>query len=173
MTSTTGPSDDGRARGFTLLELIAVLVLITTVLAIAAPSLRGFTGGRQTADAAAKVLALAQMARSQAAAEGCVYRLNFSADAKTYWLTRQRAGVFVRLDTEPGRRFEFPETVSADLQSVSQDGDMSYVQFYPNGRSDQATITLTGPRDSVFVVACPSAAEPFRILSSSQAQDRE
>ena len=39
MTSATGPSPDRRpAGGFTLLELIAVLVLISTVLAIAAPS---------------------------------------------------------------------------------------------------------------------------------------
>lgn len=71
MTLTTGPPGDRGARGaFTLLELIAVLVLISTVLAAAAPSLRGFVRGRRTAEAAAKVLSLTHLGRSRAVSWG-------------------------------------------------------------------------------------------------------
>ena len=62
----------GKVRGFTLLELILVMVILSTVLAMAAPSLSGFFGSRQTHDTAAQILALTQLARSQAISEGVV-----------------------------------------------------------------------------------------------------
>ena len=79
-------------RGFTLLELILVMVILSTVLAMAAPSLRGFFASRKTHDTAAQILALTQFARSQAISEGIVYRLNFDTRQRTYWLTAQQAG---------------------------------------------------------------------------------
>src|SRR3972149_3661562 len=69
-----------RSVGFTLLELILVMVILSTVLAMAAPSLRGFFASRQIQDAAAQILALTQFARSQAVSEGTTYRLNFDPD---------------------------------------------------------------------------------------------
>ena len=84
----TGRNDNPKRRGaFTLLELILVLVLISVLLGIAAPSLRGFVGARRSADAAAQVLAMANYARSQAIAQGTVYRLNVDATENVYWLT--------------------------------------------------------------------------------------
>ena len=80
MTSPTGPSDRRATGAFTLLELIAVLVLISAVLAIAAPSLRGFVRGRQTAEAAAQMLSLTHLARSRAASQGCIHRLNVDTE---------------------------------------------------------------------------------------------
>jgi len=146
-----------------------VLVLISTVLAMAAPWLRGFSGGRQTAEAAAQVLSLTHLARSQAAAQGRSYRLNIDAEAKTYWLTMQQAGAFVELDCEHGRRFQFPEGVSVTLESSVAEGQASYIQFYPDGRSDQATIRLTGRGADVYEVSCQSASERFRVVSPSEA----
>ncbi|MDY7010188.1 MAG: prepilin-type N-terminal cleavage/methylation domain-containing protein [Planctomycetota bacterium] len=171
MTLTIGPSDETRSDGFTLLELIAVLVLISTMLAMAAPSLRGFVGGRQTAEAAAQLLSLTKLARSRAAAQGCVYRLNIDTEEKTYWLTRQRAGAFVAIENESGRRFQFPDGMSVRLELPSQDNTVSYIQFYPNGRTDEARIELTGQQGEVFEVTCPSATERFRVVSPSQADE--
>jgi Tfp pilus assembly protein FimT len=56
----------------TLLELILVMVILSTVLAMAAPSLRGFFASRRTQDTAAQILALTQLARSQAICEGII-----------------------------------------------------------------------------------------------------
>lgn len=146
-----------------------VLVLVSTVLAMAAPSLRGFVGGRQTAETAARVLSLTQFARSQAAAQGRVYRLNIDAKEKTYWLTMQRAGAFVPLESEYGRRFQFPDGVSVRLELPLRNNNASYIQFYPNGRTDEARIELTGQQGEVLEVTCPSATERFRIVSPSEA----
>jgi type II secretion system protein H len=76
-----------RFKGFTLLELIVVMVILATVLALAGPSLRGFFGSRQLPDTAAQILALTQFARSQAISEGIIYRLNFNTSKREYWLT--------------------------------------------------------------------------------------
>src|SRR5947207_6133930 len=65
-------------RGFTLLELVVVMLILTVMLAMVAPSLSGFGRGRQAEQAAANILALSRWAREQAISDGRVYRLNFS-----------------------------------------------------------------------------------------------
>ena len=177
------------ARGFTLLELILVLLLISTVLAMAAPSLRGFARGRQTAEAASQLLAMTHWARSQAAAEGRLYRLNVDVQAGAYWLSRQRGGAFVELDGEYGRHFRLPDGVTVSLETPtggsasnpaghpaghsangSADDSAAYIQFHPNGRCDEAAIELRGRQGEVFRVTCDSATERFRIASPEETQ---
>jgi Tfp pilus assembly protein FimT len=177
MTSRTGPrSEAPRAGAFTLLELIAVLVLISTVLAIAAPSLRGFVHGRQTADTAARLLALTHLARSRAVSRGCIHRLNIDVEAGTYWLTMQQAGAFVEIESDQGRQFRLPVGVSVavDLPSAEASADESvpFILFYPDGRSDPATIGLVGAQGEVLYVTCPSVSERFRIISPSMEEQR-
>ncbi len=168
MTSSTGRNDRHPTGAFTLLELIVVLVLISTVLAIAAPSLRGFVRGRQTAEAAAHVLALTHLAQSLAASQGCVHRLNLDPEAGTYWLTTQRAGAFVDIEGSQGRHFPLPFGVSARMHSPSDDESLSYVDFYPDGRRDPATIELTGGAGDVLEVTCLAPTERFRVVSPSK-----
>ena len=180
MTSPTGPSPSpsrprgGGVRGapraprpskgaFTLLELIAVLVLISTVLAIAAPSLRGFVHGRKTADAAAELLSLTHLARSRAAARGCIYRLNVDTERGLYGLTVQRGGAFVDLGDAYGRVHEVPKGVTVRLDRAA--GADAWVQFYPDGRCDPATIELIGGGGEVLLVTCPCPTERFRVVS--------
>jgi len=170
MISTTGPDLDRcrRGGGFTLLELIAVLVLISTVLAIAAPSLRGFVRGRQTADAAAQMLALTHYARSQAAAQGRTYRLNVDIDAGVYWLTAAEGGAFVELRTSYGRSFELPSGVAVIVEADGDDELLSYVQFYPDGRCDAAVIQLEGQQGECYQIVNPSASERFEIVKPEE-----
>ena len=187
MTSTTGPRNSAgggesvaRRRwseldvvgGFTLLELIVVLVVISIVLAISSPSLRGFFASRQTADAAAKILALTKWARSEAVCHGRVCRLNFDAGSGTFWLTVQDSGRFVELGSEMGQHFQAPEGAVISLRDGADEAAVSYIQFYPNGRSDALSVQITGRGGEVFQVACPSAAEAFRVISPSEAQSQ-
>lgn len=146
-----------------------MLVLVSTVLAIAAPSLRNFARGRQTADAAAKVLSLTH-SHSRAASWGCVHRLNFDTEAGTYWLTMQEAGTFVEIDSNHGRRFPLPVGVSVVLDLQSDADPPTYIQFYPDGRCDVATIELAGGERDVYHVVCLSASERFKIVSASEGE---
>ena len=182
MTSTTGRSVRRRrggaghraARaggGFTLLELIVVLVLIGLVLGMAGPSLHGFFVSRQTADAAAQMLALTQWARSQAAARGTRCRLTIDTEANLYWVTAQEGGEFVDIASEFGRRFRLPEGVTVRVDPPASEPPLAYVDFYPNGRTDEAEIELDGGRGDVFQVVCDSATGTFRVLSPAEVRN--
>jgi prepilin-type N-terminal cleavage/methylation domain-containing protein len=171
---TTGRNDKLRARrraagGFTLLELVLAMVVICTVLAMAAPSLRGFFSSHKVTDAAAEMVALTQLARSLAASEGRVYRLNLDPARGTYWLTAQRQGTFERARGEFGRVFRLPDGVRATWQAPTLGQAEGHVQFYPNGMAEQAAIRIEGRQGEVADVICPSAAEPFEVRVASEA----
>jgi type II secretion system protein H len=171
MTSTTGPSVKrparGRRAGFTLLELILVMMIICMVLAMAAPSLRGFFASRQTADAGVRIVALAEYARAQSAAQGRCYRLNMDAKEGTYWLTVQRGGAFVRLESEFGRTFHLPEGTEVSWEDDTE-AEAGHLDFYPDGRTRAATIQLKGLQGERVDVTCESPSERFRVVQQEQ-----
>ena len=153
-----------KKRGFTLLELILVMLILSTVLAMAAPSLRGFFGSRKTHDEAAQILALTQLARSQAISEGIIYRLNFDTRERTYWLTAQQSGTFEKLKTEFGQVFTFPNDIIAELEDVEKKDDEMFLEFTPQGTVTAGTIRLIDRRGLVLEVTCPTITESFFII---------
>jgi type II secretion system protein H len=68
--STIGSPTAHSARGFTLIELILVMVIMAVGAALVAPSLSTFFRGRVLDQEAHRMLALTQYARSRAVAEG-------------------------------------------------------------------------------------------------------
>jgi Tfp pilus assembly protein FimT len=172
------------------MELILVLVVIGVVLALNAPSLRGFFASRRTADTASTLLALTKWAQSEAVTNGHLCRLNVDAASGTFWLTVQEAGVFVEKSFDMGRRFQAPEGASLSLRNDaltpsaskaplnlglkkndSAPAAASYIQFYPSGRKDAATIEITDRGGQVFQITCPSATDPFQVISPSEASN--
>ena len=161
------PKDD-RDGGFTLLELILVMVILSTVLAMAAPSLRGFFTSRQTHDTAAQILALTQFARSQAISEGIVYRLNFDTQERAYWLTAREAGVFEALETEFGRVFTLPNDIVMELEELdSKDGE-TFLKFTPQGTVTASTVRLIDRAGRALEITCPTVTESFSIVECEQ-----
>jgi len=154
----------GRAGGFTLLELILVMVILSTVLAMAAPSLSGFFGSRQTHDTAAQILALTQLARSQAISEGIVYRLNFDTAERKYWLTAQQAGTFDELETGLGQIFTLPKDMVMELDDVDEQDTEMFLQFTPQGTVTAGTVRLIDRRGLALEVTCPTLTESFSII---------
>ena len=160
--------------GFTLLELVMVMMLLCVVAAMAVPALRGFGQGRRLGSCAAQLVSLAQYARTQAITRGVPYRMHVDPDTATYWLTAERDdGVFDTPGDEFGRVFEAPEGIAIDWLGPSPPdaGRFPYVEFLPTGRtSAAATLRLTdegsgGGGGAVTEVACLSPAEPFRVLA--------
>jgi type II secretion system protein H len=110
-----------KTSGFTLIELILVLVIIAIITAIVMPSVSAFSAGRSSSNMATQLIALTDYARTEAAAEGRTFRLNFDASKGTYWLTAQRDGVFVPPDNqEYGQIFLLPEHVQWDITFTSK-----------------------------------------------------
>ena len=81
--------------GFTLIELILVMVIIAIAAGIVAPALATFTAGRSVDNLSRQILALAQYAQTQSISEARTYRLNFDETSRQYWLTADDgAGTF-------------------------------------------------------------------------------
>lgn len=153
------------AAGFTLLELILVMVIISTLLAIASPSLQGFFASRRTHDAASNILSLIKLARTQAITEGRIYRLNLDPDKGSYWLTALEEGIFNELHTEFGRVFLLPDDTSIELEKESSNDLITkYIQFYPEGWAQPGLIKLTDRRGDVIEIMSSSPLERYRVI---------
>jgi len=154
-------------RGFTLVELILVMAIMMLVAGGIAPSLRGFGAGRRGADAATLVLSLANYARTQAASEGRIYRLNFDPPARALWLTAEERGTFEPPTGDFGKHFDLPEGVEMAVQRKVELLDAKgglYVEFHPTGRTEAAMIRLTDKLGGVIEVACESPTELYRVV---------
>lgn len=154
----------GRNGGFTLLELILVMVILSTILAMAAPSLRGFFGSRKTHDTAAQILALTHFARSQAISEGIIYRLNFDTRERAYWLTAQKSGTFEMLSNEFGQIFTLPSDIVLELKGAEKEDDEIFLIFTPQGTVTAGTIRLIDRQGLTLEVTCPTITESFYII---------
>src|SRR5688500_960730 len=116
MTVAVAPSFNQPARrrsrraagGFSLLELVLVLVVLATIMALTVPQLRGFLTASGSRDTATQVVALARYARAKAAAEAVTYRLSFDDTAGEYWLSADAgdgSGEFADLGNDFGQVF--------------------------------------------------------------------
>ncbi|MFB3894064.1 MAG: GspH/FimT family pseudopilin [Phycisphaerae bacterium] len=178
--------------GFTLIELVLVLIVVGVVLALCAPRMKGFFTSRQAADAATSLVALTKCARSHAIAQGLPCRLNVDAKSGQYWLTIQQAGQFVSPAGDMGQRYQVPDGAAVSLRIDSAyytptptpgvgpaltaapargaAPEPAYIQFYPSGRCDAATISVTDMQGQVFQITCPSATDSFRVIAPSEAR---
>jgi Tfp pilus assembly protein FimT len=148
------------------------MVILSTVLALAAPSLQGFFASRQINDTAAQILALTQFARSQAISEGITYRLNFDTRQRTYWLTAQRTGAFEELRTEFGQVFDLPKDMIMELEDLEKKDQDVFLAFTPHGTVTPGTVRLIDRRGRAFEITCPTATESFSIIESTKTYGR-
>ena len=170
-TLETGPTDNYKHPphgAFTLLELIVVLALIGAVLAISGPSLRGFFESRQTSDAAVRVLVMARWCQSDAMAHGRRCRLNVDARSAVCSITVERANVFESPAGEAGQPYQLPQGATAGLKTALADPQPSFVQFYPSGRHDVATIEVRSADGRTYLVSSGAPTEAFSVASASE-----
>jgi prepilin-type N-terminal cleavage/methylation domain-containing protein len=155
--------------GFTLIELILVMVIIATMMAVISPALRGFTSERQVENAARMLVAMTEWARLRAATEGRAWRLNIEindrdeGDVGYFWLTAQDGLLF----EEPGESFaravDLPLGVRMEWEDSEEAETNDYIQFEADGTKDTARIRLIGKSGVVYDVYCSSPSEPFRV----------
>src|SRR3954469_14277873 len=82
-------TDARRPRGFTLIELILVMALLTVVIGIAAPKLSRFFSGRTQESEEGRFLLLTHYGQSLAVSEGVPMTLWIDAKNRAYGLQQE------------------------------------------------------------------------------------
>jgi prepilin-type N-terminal cleavage/methylation domain-containing protein len=181
---------NAQLRGFTLLELVLVMMIITITLAIAAPSMRGFVVGRAADSAATELLATLRYARRQAITEGRIYRLMVhEPEPNKYQLLRlawdpsrmmpvpgqpsvtstgQGELNFVELGVPIGQPVKMPDNTDLEMIRADRSG-VDYIDFYPGGRVDAAEFQIKGPRGEPLRIVCDSPTEGYRLVTAEEA----
>jgi type IV fimbrial biogenesis protein FimT len=159
----------GSRGGFTLVELMMVMMVVVMVLAMAAPSMRGFAGGRQTSDAALALLSMTHWCRSDAISQGRRCRLNVDAAGQSCYVTVEQAGDFVPPSGEASQPVQMPEgALAAFRPAQSGQPAPSFVQFYPTGRSDAVTMAVTGKQGETYLLTSAAPTESYRLITPAE-----
>lgn len=164
-------------RGFTLLELVLVLMLIGIVLGMAAPSLRGWARGSKLRDASDQFVSVARYARSQAIATGQTHRISINSEGTGYELLIQSGEEFTAPEGGIGPEFELLEGLQIRLVQRSPEADARIAQggssdatidFFPTGRVEVAQVRISGPENDGFDILCATPSEGFRVLQPGE-----
>lgn len=100
--------------GFTLIELILVMAVLTVVISLTAPALANFFRGRSLDSEARRLLALARQGQSRAVSEGVPMELWLDAKERKFGLEAEPS-----FETEDPRAVEF--TLAEDMELEVRD----------------------------------------------------
>ncbi len=158
------------SSGFTLLELVLVLVIISIAMMIAAPSLANFARGREASNTAAQFVATAHWARSQAISDGAIYRINIDAPGRRWWLTYDDGNNFVPVGSMYGQAFTAPESVRIESDAPASPDATQIIEFDPSGRVDPATVRFIGSVGAPVEVVALSPMDTYHVVTPAGGQ---
>lgn len=166
----------GRRNGFTLIELILVMIVIFTVATVVAPRLTDFFPSFQVRKTSQRLFAWARKARADAATTGLRHRLLLDPQSEKYWIEYEarpvkEPGKFVLLSGSWGEE-QFPDRVRFEtIEGAETDTTRSrcrYVEFRPDGTSSEATITVANDRNDRSVLRVEGATSKVYIQTQEE-----
>ena len=140
----------GRNRGFTLIELVFVVLILATMVGMAAPIFQKSYRRASWEAASGRLADLMAYARERAVMERAPYRVDFDGSDGSYWLSAGGPEGFSRMDDRWGRTRRVPPDVvlTADVPAVT---------FYPDGTASEGSIKLAAGEKDV----CQLRVEPI------------
>lgn len=147
-----------RRNGFSLLELIIVLILISLSTALVAPTLSRFSKAIDLKTAVKKVSGILRYYRSEAVNKGKVYQIILNPEGRevkveSIDLSEENEGEKKKEGEQSGegpkelspKTYSLPQGVEIkeiDLVSPQYPSDLPTVEFYPNGGSNGGSFLL-------------------------------
>ena len=164
------PTSSAGERGFTLIEVLAVVVVIAVLATMAVPRLYGGMGRRRLNTAAARFLTSARYARDFATTRRRACRLTMDVENNRYGLLGQRSphrrpnefgalamGIGRSEDLGGGIRFGRIRVEPRPRRSGTRQ-QRDCITFDPMGRADAAVVEITDGRRVVSILVAPHSA---------------
>ena len=149
-------------RGFTLVELLLVVVLMSVVMGLAVANFSGVFGGMELRRSADDMAAAMRYGQARAAAEGLTVRLVFAEGFRQYRLQQAirsddgEEGVFENISSRFARPVMLPRDVAvdSDLREINfySDGTIDRVRVHLKAKGRQRILSSMGQRGYVFVL---------------------
>jgi len=142
-----GAKSRWKCQGFTLLELILVMVLLTGVMAVVAPSLTVFFRSAALDEEGRRLVSVIEMTRREAIASGFATQVWFDSDRGLYGM-RELQGVQVDVlpaldEKKPlGKRiFRMPSNLVMELDNTSLFAStIASIIYHPDGHLDENSL---------------------------------
>ena len=148
------PVKRGAYDGFSLMELIVVLTLITVIAAVVVPLYSSSMAQVQLRDARNSFVSLITHAQERAVAESLEYRVYIDDKEGAYWVMRlagmdKDEKIFKPVSGEFGRKMFFPPYLRVERIKAHKDRERRayYIACFPNGASDRATVSFRDERN--------------------------
>ena len=161
-------------RGFTLIELILVMLIIGLMLTIVVPSMGGLLKAQRLDQGARTIAGMLKEARVRAAADAKAYRLVIETEGSTCWLEAQTPQGFERPESSYGKIIELGDDLMFELEGGEELGTRLMVRVEPDGMAELAQVTITRKQDGKqLAVSCRTPTEPFIIGQPVSLQELE
>lgn len=139
-----------RCNGFTLIEVIVVLLIISLSIALVTPSLSRFSSTVELKATTKKVSAILRYYRSEAINRGKVYHILFDSDLnevriQPVVLAEEQGEGEKKEEDIPPKTYAIPKGVhikEVKVESTQYPSDFPTIEFYANGGSNGGAITL-------------------------------
>ena len=122
-----------RSKGFSLIEMLVVLILIGFSISLITPSFSRFSKAVELKGAAKKISAILRYCRCEAVSKGKVYQVRFDTNLR-------------EVKVQPVESiYSLPQGVQikeVQMASVQSTTDLPLIEFYPNGGSSGGAILL-------------------------------
>ena len=162
-----------RKSGFTLIELVVVMTVLMTVLAITVPKLSRFFTGRTLDEEAKRFLALIRYARSEAISRSAPMELWVDPVIGHYGLSPSVGYSFA--DNKKPIEFVLDDTLRFDLGNVPlKQNDQTIIRCLPDGLIDDQSIerlSLRNKRNEEIWIVRTTTGQEYRIQKDEWTRD--
>lgn len=159
-------------KGITFIELMIVLVILSTMVVLSAPKMKGFHQNNELNSAARSIASLCRFARAQAVLTETKVEIRFDVEEDKYWLVLTPED---SLDNQVSSwqnknelknpleevkelpKFVIFEEIASDAEDFKVKNNIVRVIYYPNGSATNAYIVLKNSRDKMLTIEIPRA----------------
>lgn len=159
-------------KGLTLIELILVMMVLTTVLGLYGPKLSRFFSGRTLQEEGRRMIALTQYGRSQAISTSVPMELWIDAETREYGLSPVSG---YGLEEEVPVEFTLAEDLVFQLEEGTENTDTgTSILFMPDGSIDADSperLTIVGKEESAIAIVRSDQGMEYVIEDKEQTEN--